>query len=93
MCQVYAVRGSFGRLNTRRLLVSTPAKTNTKVLVAEYALNGLFSVQSDVFSFGVVVLKIISGKRNTAYYQNQQAFSLISYSIKNISSQNLKDIM
>ncbi|KVH95943.1 Concanavalin A-like lectin/glucanase, subgroup, partial [Cynara cardunculus var. scolymus] len=45
----------------------------------EYALNGLFSVKSDVFSFGVVVLEIISGRRNTGYYQNQQAFSLVSY--------------
>ncbi|KAI3728809.1 hypothetical protein L6452_17453 [Arctium lappa] len=45
----------------------------------EYALDGLFSVKSDVFSFGVVVLEIISGKRNTGYYHNQQAFSLISY--------------
>ncbi|CAH1414472.1 unnamed protein product [Lactuca virosa] len=45
----------------------------------EYALDGLFSVKSDVFSFGVVLLEIISGKRNTGYYHNQQAFSLISY--------------
>ncbi|GKD56073.1 G-type lectin S-receptor-like serine/threonine-protein kinase [Tanacetum coccineum] len=48
-------------------------------MAPEYALDGLFSVKSDVFSFGVVVLEIISGKRNTGYYQNQQAFSLISY--------------
>ncbi|CAI9275602.1 unnamed protein product [Lactuca saligna] len=45
----------------------------------EYALDGFFSVKSDVFSFGVVILEIISGKRNTGYYHNQQAFSLISY--------------
>ncbi|KAI3698782.1 hypothetical protein L2E82_42605 [Cichorium intybus] len=45
----------------------------------EYVLDGLFSVKSDVFSFGVVVLEIISGKRNTGYYHNQQALSLISY--------------
>ena len=48
-------------------------------MAPEYALDGLFSIKSDVFSFGVVVLEIISGKRNTGYYQNQQAFSLISY--------------
>jgi len=29
----------------------------------EYALDGLFSVKSDVFSFGVVLLEIISGKK------------------------------
>ncbi|KAJ0693184.1 putative protein kinase RLK-Pelle-DLSV family [Helianthus annuus] len=48
-------------------------------MAPEYALNGLFSVKSDVFSFGVIVLEIISGKRNTGYYHNQQAFSLVSY--------------
>jgi len=34
----------------------------------EYALNGIFSVKSDVFSFGVLVLEIISGKRNKGVY-------------------------
>ncbi|KAD7478991.1 hypothetical protein E3N88_02127 [Mikania micrantha] len=48
-------------------------------MAPEYALNGSFSVKSDVFSFGVVVLEIISGKRNTGYYKNKEAFSLISY--------------
>ncbi|XP_076918767.1 G-type lectin S-receptor-like serine/threonine-protein kinase At4g03230 [Bidens hawaiensis] len=48
-------------------------------MAPEYALNGFFSVKSDVFSFGVVVLEIISGKRNTGYYHNKEAFSLISY--------------
>ncbi|KAI3698781.1 hypothetical protein L2E82_42604 [Cichorium intybus] len=62
----------------------TEANTNRVVgtygyMSPEYALDGLFSVKSDVFSFGVVVLEIISGKRNTGYYHNQQAFGLISY--------------
>ncbi|KAK9064408.1 hypothetical protein SSX86_015790 [Deinandra increscens subsp. villosa] len=48
-------------------------------MAPEYALNGLFSIKSDVFSFGVVVLEIISGKRNTGFYDNKEAFSLISY--------------
>ncbi|KAK9064410.1 hypothetical protein SSX86_015792 [Deinandra increscens subsp. villosa] len=48
-------------------------------MAPEYALNGFFSVKSDVYSFGVVVLEIISGKRNTGYYDNKEAFSLISY--------------
>ena len=31
----------------------------------EYAMHGQFSEKSDVFSFGVIVLEIISAKRNT----------------------------
>jgi serine/threonine protein kinase len=45
----------------------------------EYALDGLFSVKSDVFSFGVVLLEIISGKKNTGFYQSELAMSLIGY--------------
>jgi serine/threonine protein kinase len=44
----------------------------------EYALDGLFSVKSDVFSFGVVLLEIISGKKNTRFHQSEH-ISLISY--------------
>lgn len=39
----------------------------------EYAMDGLFSVKSDVFSFGVLVLEIVTGKKNRGfYYQNNQ---------------------
>ncbi|XP_039026926.1 receptor-like serine/threonine-protein kinase SD1-8 [Hibiscus syriacus] len=31
----------------------------------EHAVKGIFSVKSDVFSFGVIVLEMISGKKNT----------------------------
>lgn len=34
----------------------------------EYALEGLFSIKSDVFSFGVLLLEILSGKKNTGFY-------------------------
>ncbi|XP_044465158.1 G-type lectin S-receptor-like serine/threonine-protein kinase At4g03230 isoform X3 [Mangifera indica] len=45
----------------------------------EYALDGFFSVKSDVFSFGVVVLEIISGKKNTGFYNSEEALSLLGY--------------
>ncbi|KAB2032818.1 hypothetical protein ES319_D05G403800v1 [Gossypium barbadense] len=34
----------------------------------EYAMEGLFSIKSDVFSFGVLLLEIISGKKSTGFY-------------------------
>ena len=43
----------------------------------EYALDGFFSEKSDVFSFGVMVLEIINGKRNTGFYQSDQTLSLL----------------
>lgn len=45
----------------------------------EYALKGLFSIKSDVFGFGVVVLEIISGKKNTGFYLEDEDLSLLGY--------------
>ena len=45
----------------------------------EYALDGVFSIKSDVFSFGVVLLEIISGKKNMGFYRSEQAMSLMGY--------------
>ncbi|CAI9087738.1 OLC1v1021886C1 [Oldenlandia corymbosa var. corymbosa] len=39
-------------------------------MAPEYALQGLFSVKLDVFSFGVLVLEIISGKKNSSFLQS-----------------------
>ncbi|CAL2249559.1 unnamed protein product [Prunus armeniaca] len=65
----------------------TESSTNTVIgtygyMSPEYALDGTFSVKSDVYGFGVVLLEIISGKKNTGFYQSQQTFSLISYAWK-----------
>ncbi|XP_016497184.1 G-type lectin S-receptor-like serine/threonine-protein kinase At1g11330 isoform X2 [Nicotiana tabacum] len=43
----------------------------------EYALAGLFSVKSDVFSFGVMVLEVISGKKNRISYNSDSPPNLI----------------
>ncbi|CAI9763347.1 unnamed protein product [Fraxinus pennsylvanica] len=45
----------------------------------EYAMHGQFSIKSDVFSFGVLVLEIISGKKNSSFYQTDGAEDLLSY--------------
>jgi serine/threonine protein kinase len=44
----------------------------------EYALKGLFSIKSDVFSFGVILLEIVSGKKNAEFYQSD-CLHLIGY--------------
>jgi serine/threonine protein kinase len=45
----------------------------------EYAMQGLFSEKSDVFSFGVLMLEIISGRRNSSFYDNEHALSLLGF--------------
>lgn len=45
----------------------------------EYAMDGLFSVKSDVFSFGVIVLEIISGKKNRGFYYANNDLNLLGH--------------
>ncbi|KAG6651692.1 hypothetical protein CIPAW_06G130400 [Carya illinoinensis] len=59
----------------------TQSKTNRIVgtygyMSPEYALRGLYSVKSDVFSFGVLLLEIVSGKKNTCFYNNESLYLL-----------------
>ncbi|GFP80333.1 g-type lectin s-receptor-like serine/threonine-protein kinase at4g27290 [Phtheirospermum japonicum] len=45
----------------------------------EYAIDGLFSVKSDVFSFGVLVLEIVSGKRNRGFNLDKHNLNLVGH--------------
>ncbi|CAK8577842.1 unnamed protein product [Lathyrus sativus] len=48
----------------------------------EYAMDGIFSVKSDVFSFGVLVMEIISGKKNRGFYSASKELNLLGHSWK-----------
>ncbi|KAL7259935.1 hypothetical protein ACSBR1_005740 [Camellia fascicularis] len=45
----------------------------------EYAMNGIFSVKSDIFSFGVLLLEIVSGKKNAVFSHLSGPLSLIEH--------------
>ncbi|KAK4360175.1 hypothetical protein RND71_019127 [Anisodus tanguticus] len=45
----------------------------------EYAAEGKFSVKSDVFSFGVLVLEIVSGKRNRGFLHPEHNHNLLGH--------------
>ncbi|XP_031119911.1 receptor-like serine/threonine-protein kinase SD1-8 [Ipomoea triloba] len=47
-------------------------------MAPEYLVGGLFSVKSDVFSLGVLILEIISGKKNGGFNQSS-SFNLPEY--------------
>nr|XP_034902844.1 G-type lectin S-receptor-like serine/threonine-protein kinase At1g11300 [Populus alba] len=48
----------------------------------EYLMEGRFSEKSDVFSFGVLLLEIVSGRKNAHFYSNEHALSLIGFAWK-----------
>ncbi|XP_075666935.1 G-type lectin S-receptor-like serine/threonine-protein kinase SD1-13 [Castanea sativa] len=48
----------------------------------EYAMRGLFSEKSDVFSFGVLLLEIVSGRRDTSICNEEQYLGLVGLAWK-----------
>ncbi|XP_047949344.1 G-type lectin S-receptor-like serine/threonine-protein kinase At1g11330 [Salvia hispanica] len=48
----------------------------------EYALRGIFSEKSDVYSFGILLLEIVSGKKNSSFYDEVQQLFLTAYAWK-----------
>lgn len=45
----------------------------------EYAVHGRYSMKSDVFSFGVIVLEIISGKKIKVFYDPEHSLNLLGH--------------
>ena len=45
----------------------------------EYVMRGEFSIKSDVYSFGILIMEIISGKKNSSFYQIDGAQDLLTY--------------
>ncbi|PIM97716.1 Serine/threonine protein kinase [Handroanthus impetiginosus] len=76
----------------------TEASTNKVVgtfgyMSPEYALEGKFSIKSDIFSFGVVMLEIISGKKNTGFYHPQEVMNLLGYAWRLWSEDKALDLV
>ncbi|CAI0431240.1 unnamed protein product [Linum tenue] len=63
----------------------TEANTNRVVgtysgyMSPEYAMGGLYSTKSDAFSFGVLTLEILSGRRSNQCHQESPSISLIAH--------------
>ena len=53
-------------------------------MAPEYAMNGQFSVKTDVFSFGVLVLEIITGKKHNWSPEEETSLFLLSYVSKTL---------
>ena len=48
-------------------------------MAPEYAMQGLYSIKSDVFSYGVLLLEILSGRKNSDFHLTELAPSLVAY--------------
>nr|QMS43714.1 protein kinase [Betula platyphylla] len=73
-----------------RLFVLDQTHENTRRIVGtygymapEYAMHGHFSIKSDVFSFGVLVLEMVSGQKNSYFRIGENLEDLLSYAWRN----------
>ncbi|XP_017423334.1 G-type lectin S-receptor-like serine/threonine-protein kinase SD1-1 isoform X2 [Vigna angularis] len=71
MARIFGVRAS--EENTNRV-VGTYG-----YMAPEYAINGVVSIKIDVFSFGVLLLETLSGKKNNSRYDSDRPLNLIGY--------------
>ncbi|CAL5390623.1 unnamed protein product [Camellia sinensis] len=69
-----------------RIFEGNETVANTKRVVGtygymspEYAIDGLFSVKSDIFSFGVLVLEVVSGQRNREFGHPSHDLNLLGH--------------
>ncbi|XP_066361990.1 receptor-like serine/threonine-protein kinase SD1-8 isoform X1 [Miscanthus floridulus] len=62
-------------------------------MAPEYAMDGVFSVKSDVFSFGVIVLEIIAGKRNRGVYSYSGHLNLLAHAWSLLNEGNGLDLV
>ncbi|KAL0353180.1 UNVERIFIED_CONTAM: G-type lectin S-receptor-like serine/threonine-protein kinase [Sesamum angustifolium] len=83
-----------------RIFGGDQTEANTKRVVGtygymapEYAVDGLFSVKSDVFSFGVLVLEILSGKKNRGFYHPDHDLNLLGHAWKLWTEENPMDLL
>ncbi|XP_062162264.1 cysteine-rich receptor-like protein kinase 44 isoform X4 [Alnus glutinosa] len=75
---------------TAKLFVLDQTQGNSKKVMGtygymppEYVRHGRFSVKSDVFSFGVLVLEIVSGTKISSFRKGESEEGLLSYAWKN----------
>lgn len=61
-------------------------------MAPEYAMRGYLSVKADVFSFGILVLEIVSGRKNHVPTLGAEKADLLNYVSNSASAPFLKFI-
>ncbi|KAJ0764291.1 putative protein kinase RLK-Pelle-DLSV family [Helianthus annuus] len=82
----YQMRPKISDFGLARMFKEDESEANTKRVVGtlgyispEYAVNGLYSIKSDIFSFGVLVLEIVSRKKNRGFVYEDHDDNLLGH--------------
>ncbi|KAJ0007572.1 hypothetical protein Pint_29812 [Pistacia integerrima] len=69
-----------------RIFSANEPESNTTRIVGthgymspEYVMNGIVSTKNDVYSFGVLLLEIVSSKKNNGIYHPERLLNLVGY--------------
>ncbi|CAA3026937.1 receptor kinase At4g00960 [Olea europaea subsp. europaea] len=73
--------------------VNTHIAGTNGYMAPEYCMHGHLSVKADVFSFGVVVLELISGQKNSRFNQDPESQNLLAWAYKLYKNGQSLDIM
>ncbi|KAJ0597544.1 putative protein kinase RLK-Pelle-DLSV family [Helianthus annuus] len=72
--------------------VSTRVAGTIGYMAPEYALWGYLSDKADVYSYGVVLLEIVSGKSNTSYIPTNDCICLLDWACRLETSKQYKEL-
>ncbi|KAK9937792.1 hypothetical protein M0R45_014561 [Rubus argutus] len=61
--------------------ISTRVAGTYGYMAPEYAMRGYLTDKADVYSFGIVVLEIVSGRSNTTYRTKEECFYLLDWAL------------
>ncbi|KGN64608.2 hypothetical protein Csa_013124 [Cucumis sativus] len=59
----------------------------------KYVVDGYFSMKSDIFSFGVILLEIVSGKKNRGFFHPDHQLNLLGHAWKLWDEDNALELM
>ncbi|KAK1412265.1 hypothetical protein QVD17_33370 [Tagetes erecta] len=62
-------------------------------MAPEYAMHGQFSVKSDVFSYGILVLEMVTGQKNQYFMNGDKREDLLSFAWKSWKNGTTSDLL
>ncbi|KAJ8770065.1 hypothetical protein K2173_010110 [Erythroxylum novogranatense] len=73
--------------------VNTRVAGTTGYMAPEYVMHGKLTVKADVFSFGVLILELMSGQRNSTFNQHSDGQNVLDWAYKLHRKDRSLDIM